>query len=362
MAHKNTPHGTYMIDRRFRGVGRIKRASGATTKGGLRARNACLTGLYDKGRLDALRAIRDGTLSVTVVYDAWREERVDTLLEDQTPLTAPLWPIVNAWLPKDQPTGGSRGRYRTSFTALERSGVLKDTATVADLKTVNWEQLYVSWPNGAYDWNHLRRAVGKFLSVQLGLHHPLRVTLLHGDSRRNVPPLIAKAKELERIPDLSVTLLWRIVDAAPEHIRPAIVTLVITGLRCGEYLRLTKANLKPHTHAIAVPGTKTEASAATLYVAPELWSWVERAVPPPVRYRWLRLHFKRACAAAGAPDLRLHDLRHAHAQWLTNAGRSEASVQVSLRHSSALMTRRYSKQRDRGENAKVMANILLRSA
>ncbi len=57
----------------------------------------------------------------------------------------------------------------------------------------------------------------------------------------------------------------------------------------------------------------------------------------------------------------VHDLRHAHAQWLTNVGRSEASVQVSLRHASAAMTR-YAKKRDRGETAKVTAGILRRSA
>lgn len=351
MAYKHTPHGTFVIDRRFAGVGRIKRASGATTRGGLKSRNACLTRLYDHGRLDLLRAIRDGTLSVTELYAADREKRLDTLVGDRATLTAALWATVDAWLGNAK--GGSLGRYRTSFTALQRSGVLKDNATVADLEHVNWAQLREDWPNGAYDWNHLRRSVGKFLTMRLGLHHPFRVALVEA---------IPKAREVERIPDLTPTLLWRIVDAMPEHVRAAIVTLVATGLRCGEYLRLTPANLKPHTHAIAVPGTKTEASAATVYVDEELWPWVERAVPAPVQYRWLRLHFKRACAAVGSPDLRLHDLRHAHAQWLTNAGRSEASVQVSMRHASAVMTRRYAKQRDRGENAKVMADVLLRSA
>ena len=353
MAHKNTPHGTYMIDRRFAGVGRIKRASGATTKGGLKARHACLTQLYDQGRLDLLRAVRDGTLSVTEVFAASRERRLDSLMGDQAALTAALWPTVDAWLPHGQPIGGSRYRYRASFTALERSGVLKQNATVDDLEDVNWAQLREDWPNGAYDWNHLRRALGKFLTMRLGLHHPYRVAVVEA---------IPKAKEVERVPDITPELLWRIVDAVPEHVRAAIVTLVATGLRCGEYLRLTKANLKPHTHAIDVPGTKTEASAATLYVDPELWPWIERAVPSPLKYQWLRVHFKRACVAVGATGLRLHDLRHAHAQWLTNAGRSEASVQVSLRHATAAMTRRYSKQKDRGENAKVMAGILRRTA
>lgn len=50
---------------------------------------------------------------------------------------------------------------------------------------------------------------------------------------------------------------------------------------------------------------------------------------------------------AEAPiDLRLHDLRHCYAQRLVYAGASEARVQVGM-------------QRDKGENAKLMANLLL---
>jgi integrase len=83
-------------------------------------------------------------------------------------------------------------------------------------------------------------------------------------------------------------------------------------------------------------------------------------VMPPLAYKWLRLHFKRALKVAEAPsDLRLHDLRHCYAQWLVDAGASEALVQVGMRHATASMTRKYAMQRDKGENAKMMANVLL---
>ena len=58
----------------------------------------------------------------------------------------------------------------------------------------------------------------------------------------------------------------------------------------------------------------------------------------------------------------MHDLRHLTAQVLTGAGRPEASVQTTMRHATAAMTRRYAKQRDRGENAKVMGDVLARTA
>ncbi len=64
MPHRQSPHGTFRLDRRFKGVGRINLASGATTATEFRKRDALLTRLYDQGRLDLLNAIRTGTLTV----------------------------------------------------------------------------------------------------------------------------------------------------------------------------------------------------------------------------------------------------------------------------------------------------------
>ena len=58
----------------------------------------------------------------------------------------------------------------------------------------------------------------------------------------------------------------------------------------------------------------------------DLWPWIERAIPSPVQYKWLREHFKRAAREVGLPDLRLHDLRHCFGQWATDAGLPEAKV------------------------------------
>lgn len=93
---------------------------------------------------------------------------------------------------------------------------------------------------------------------------------------------------------------------------------------------------------------------------PEWWPWVEQGVPSTVQYKWLRTHWKRALKATdGAEEgWRLKDLRHCYAQWLTDAGESEARVAVGMRHADATMTRRYAKQHDRTAMAKVMGSIM----
>ena len=53
------------------------------------------------------------------------------------------------------------------------------------------------------------------------------------------------------------------------------------------------------------------------------------------------------------------DWRYLTAQLLVDAGQSEASVQTTMRHATASMTRRYAMQRDHGENATMLARVLL---
>lgn len=136
--------------------------------------------------------------------------------------------------------------------------------------------------------------------------HPVRRAIV-----RAIPKRVAHA----RVPDLPPALFWRVVQAAPEYVRAAYVTLAATGLRVGEYLVLTRDHLLPHMCSVNVPGTKTAGSAAVLRVDARLWPGVLAAVPAPVRYKWLRVHWKRALVAAEAAlDLRLHDLRHCTGQ------------------------------------------------
>ena len=99
MPHRTSKHGTFRLDRRFPGVGRVAVASGATTATEFHKRDALLTRLYDQGRLDLLRAIQAGALNVTEVYAADRTGQLDTLTGDRALLGANLWDAVKGWTP-----------------------------------------------------------------------------------------------------------------------------------------------------------------------------------------------------------------------------------------------------------------------
>jgi integrase len=287
------------------------------------------------------------------------------LVGDQAVLVTSLWEAIDEWADTHCGAEATCQRYRSSFNILQERGVLSRSATIADLAQVDWRTLAAEWPNSGSDFNHLRRAVSKFLSDTLGdLYHPFR---------RSVIKKIPKRLEQKRVPDLPPAVFWKAVERSAEWAQPIFVTLVASGMRVGEYLRCEEIHLLPHTHSIRVPGTKTEGSADVIRIDERLWPWITRAIPCPLgappaewrgvqrdsRYKRLLKEWKRVCEAEGVSDPRLHDLRHCTGQWLCSEGVPEARLQAALRHATPSMTRRYSMQRDRGENARVMASVLL---
>ncbi len=95
-----------------------------------------------------------------------------------------------------------------------------------------------------------------------------------------------------------------------------------------------------------VHGTKNGRKGdAIVRLSPEAYAWAKRAVPCPVGASFLSHQWKKACRAAGRGDVRLYDLRHCTAQWLTNAGRSLDQVQQTMRHKSLEMTARYARRK-----------------
>lgn len=89
-----------------------------------------------------------------------------------------------------------------------------------------------------------------------------------------------------------------------------------------------------------------------------LWTWIDRAGPAPLAYRWLGQHWRRTCKAAGA-RLRLYDLRHLSAQFAGERGASDRDLAVHLGHSNPEMSHRYSRRAVARNAARAIADELL---
>jgi hypothetical protein len=73
--------------------------------------------LFEDGRLDILRAIRDRRITIQQAYEAKRTHRLPYLASELV-LYEGLWPAVGQWLPKSARASSSRARYGVSFRAL----------------------------------------------------------------------------------------------------------------------------------------------------------------------------------------------------------------------------------------------------
>ncbi len=317
------------------GIPLLQINSGTTNDKVFVRRERLVDQLIDEVQIDVLKALADGTLTMEIVEAHVRDHGLSGGgLLAQVVLSRPLWDVVEETLPRMGRADATRTRYTLSSQQLRARVDDADGLRIRDLLSVDWEALLEIWPGGASDWMHLRRFISRFLSIVLGgKWHPMRHQML---------ARIPTQTEAERITALSPEEFLRIVEHAREDMRAPLMTLVLTGMRMGEYLACDETNLLPSITSVKVPGTKTARSQGLVKVNADWWHWVEFGIPAPVRYRRFFTLFKEAVEAAGLPrTLRLHDLRHAHGQWAVENGVPEAFVQVSLRHTNASTTRRY---------------------
>lgn len=342
--------GSYRFDEKIPGVGRLRKKSGALTVADHNQRVALVRKLRDGSfpRLDLLQAFHDGTLSIAELLQADSQQRLKSLQIHDVIGKRPLWDTVNATLEAMTATAATVDTYRKSWKALRVSGILPATAKVRDIALVDWITLERKWGRSGASWNQLRRAVSRTLTVLLGgKEHPLRGAVLKSFPKR---------QEVERMPDLTPKEFQRALAKMPRPLQGPIMTLVLTGMRGGEYARLTPAHLG--RHEVRIPGTKTDASLGTVAVAPEFWGWITAAVPCPVSIWVLRYEWAKALESAGLPHLTLHDLRHCTGQWLSDAGRPISSIMQLLRHKTMAMAFRYTRRKLRQEDAQAMVSVL----
>jgi integrase len=345
MPVKTSANGSYRFDRVFPGVGRLQRSSGAKTLRQFHRRDALLSKLYEQGRLDLLRGLKSGAITIAELLDADRRDRLAATRADSVLLRRPLWAEAQRRFAGDHAT---ERRYRTSLDAFRARGVLGDTATVAMLADVDWDDLMETWDRSAADWNHLRRAVSRLLSLMLGRAHPWRAEVLAA-----IPTRV----ELPRDVDLTPEAFHAALGELAEHYHPYIWALVGSGMRRGELWRLRKSDLMPLTHAVKIRGAKA-GSDRTLDLDPWIWRQVERVVPAALTEDRVYRAWRHACEQAGLGRVRLHDLRHCFGQWSLDGGMDERDVQKAMGHRTAHMTRRYTTRKQRRQVSMAVARVL----
>lgn len=335
--------GAYQFDRVFDGVGRIKKSSGTDKLKEFQRRDALLTKLFETSALDVLRAFKAGTITIEEIVAADRGNHAAMSLQ-RLATTAKLTAAITGALPRMGGAPATRDRYERSLTKLLLTVPALQHGRVADLASVDWLLLAEQWTAGAADWNHMARAVSRFLTVHLGdKYHPLR---------REIVQRIPRKKETPRSPDQSAELFLRIVATMPEPAQRCFMAIALTGMRIGEYMFADRSALRPETRSVRVTG---KGGAGYVYLTDEAFAIVSSAIPCPIgpspipglptakqkRYgRLLRLYRKHQ-RLVGVQGLTLHDIRHLFGQTAADENVPTVQTQAAMRHTDPAMTRRY---------------------
>ena len=128
--------------------------------------------------------------------------------------------------------------------------------------------------------------------------------------------------------------------------------LILTGARKREVLDAKWKDFDLARRLWRIPTTKSgkarfvplsDGAIGLLQNVPRL-EGVDYVFPHPIKgvpYASIFYAWHKARTLAGLTDVRLHDLRHSHASFLVNAGRTLYEVQHILGHSQVATTQRY---------------------
>lgn len=306
-----------MLDRRFRHVGRIHRSSGTEHAPTFRRVNEMLDGLWERGRLDLLRAVRDGQLAPLQLWNRYRIGELERL--PQPGALKSLSETMREWIEGlEVPTDCSakhKESLETSRRYLERH---RADATVDDLPQLVEELRAALGKTHRRSFNLLRSAALAFARDTLKKTHPTWLTIAAIEPV-NVP------KTTRRRP-LTVDEMRTLFPAPKSDAVDAIAWgMATTGMGGSEYWGVWT----PASDRIHIEGTKREGRVrdVPLVRKPSAPSMHRRTFEDKLRER--------------TSEITAYDLRRTYANWLESAGIPRTRRRLYLGHGAADVTDLY---------------------
>lgn len=146
----------------------------------------------------------------------------------------------------------------------------------------------------------------------------------------------------------------KVRDALPDYVKPLFVTAYYTGVRLGELLawRWDQVDWKQSFVTLLASETKSGHSRAVPILDGDMRTWLEWSLKesdgsPFVFHRYgepiksFRRVWMNACAEAGVPDLKFHDLRRTAVRNMRRAGVPQVVRMRISGHRTNSMERRY---------------------
>lgn len=305
---------TLPIDLTFAGVGRIHRASGTMDPVVRRRIIRAMKDVYQDGRLDILRALRDKDITFLEFLDAVTRRTLGALpIGNAMPL---LSTAMKAWIEDARPDYSEK--HIQNHTYAQREFAKQDAdARVADLPRVLEELRKTYGKKHPRSFNIYRASALSFARATLKRSHPVYVGCLAVEER-TVPKRKPKGQ-------LTVEVVRGFFPHPESNDVDAIAwSLVTTGMLASEYFGAW------HTLAdrIHIDGTKRSGRVRDIPL-------VRAPTVPPLSRDWFQRQFRARMKAAKVTP---KDLRNTYVQWLESAGIPRSRRKLYMGHGAKDVT------------------------
>lgn len=306
---------TVYLDRRFRGVGRIKRSAGTDHKPTIRLLDQMLTGLHERGRLDILKAIQKGEITPLQVWAYYRVNELEKLPTAQT--MGQLEAKMKAWIEDKE---CSEAHRRSLHQSLRHIIASRKTATVADLPelldALRGKMKAAKHPRS---FNLAKAAAQAFIKTTLKRNHSLyheitAIETLKVTQVRERHPLTVEEYEevINKMKNLKACVI--------------AITMAHTGMGWQEYTGRWDAK----ADRTVIHGTKRKGRTRSV---PRLVGFAKQELSYKV--------FRADLAKASGDTVRPYDLRRTYANWLESAGIPRTRRRLYMGHGAGDVTDLY---------------------
>lgn len=314
--HKSGGRGTFIIDRVFPGVGRIRRASGTNDKRTFEDINSLLTTAYHSGRVDYLAAVRDARIRPLEHVDLYRMGGIAAIPELEK---LPKLDTGFEWALSYEASKDHRENLAWTFRTLLK---LEPNATQGDLpELLKKLKIQCRKAGQVMAFKRHKDHVLAFLADTIGREHPLYQQCRAIQSLRGAT--IPKRRGVHLTPSDALRLLGSLPTPHYAH----AWSLLVTGMRTDAEYFSWSWDIKDQW--VEIHGHKT--------------AWSERIVPlvwtvtaPTTLYRAFQQAMQKHVKV-----VQPYDLRRTYSHWLEEAGIAQSRIEYYMGHAPGSQTAGY---------------------
>jgi len=311
VAHKFNRRGSWVIDRRYKSIGRIRRASGAKTKKTFDAILKMLEILHEQGKHTVLREIQAGIVSPIEAFGYWREDKLEYLPSTET--LKKLSPTFDEWVETYNVVPITRRNYKSAVkTFVSTVGNVPIQELPKAIKKYKKHCLHRNTPRA---FSSLRTPILSFLRDTFGRHSVLYASV------SEIKKLAEHDEEDgNQAPQLTVKEAQSLLKALPPQHGEIAVAMLVTGMHWEELV----GKWEVQEDRVWIHGAKKRNGKRRTREVPLIRPSIER----PSRSN---IAFRRALRKV-RPDVAPYSFRRSYSKWLELAKVPRSRRRVYLGH------------------------------